>query len=209
MGGGGAKYPTHPQGGDGGAGSVGGDGGHTGDGGIGGDGGDGGRDSRGGGGGGGLGSGRAKMQIVCHYDFEIDGKQFKGGTTRSESRPVTAAPPSFTGSDIRCNLQEVDHVYTTDGLLFKLFYNEDIFGPTAKLERLSDSPHDIAMIQVHDRYHYLARTEPILGGRLGLEVINSRRKTLLTGQGDVVTDDSGEKSLYFSFNIVYPWLNCG
>jgi hypothetical protein len=55
------------------------------------------------------------------------------------------------------------------GLRLKLFYDEDIFGSTAKLGRLLDSPHDIAMIQVHDRYHYLARTEPILGGRLGLD----------------------------------------
>lgn len=193
-GGSGAKYPPHAEG-------------------------DAGADAGGGGAGAGAGGGAgeemqiarggAKMQIVCHYDFEIEGKHFKGGTTRSESHAATALPPSFAGSDIKCSLQQVDRVHTTDGLQLKLFYNEDVFGPNAKLGRLLDGPHDIAMIEVHGKYHYLARTEPILGGRLGLQVINSRQKTLLTGQGDVVTDDRGEMVLYLSFNIVYPWLNCG
>lgn len=152
-------------------------------------------------------AGPPKMQIICHYDLEIEGKHLKGGTTRSESRTVSTPPPKLNGSNIRYNLQEVDHLYTTDGLQFKVFYNDDVFGPEAKLTHLLDGPHDIAVIEFHGKDHFfLARTEPILGGRLGLQIINSKHKTLLVGQGDLVTDNSGKMSLYLSFNIVYPWL---
>lgn len=152
---------------------------------------------------------KPEMNIVCHYEFELDGKSFKGGTTKSESHPMTSLPPEFAGCNIRRYSQHVDHITTTDGLQFKVFYNDDVFGSAPNFRRLLDKAHDIALIEVRNGVHFLARTEPILGGRLGLAIINARRgKTLLIGQGDVVSAGSGGTAIYLSFDLVYPWLSC-
>jgi hypothetical protein len=146
------------------------------------------------------------FEMIFHYDFIIRDKKLRGASTGTKAFQATEHPPTFPGSNIKCDLSSVHSISMTDNdLQLKVFLNEELFGVNGNLSRLMDESHDIALIEGCPGHWFLARTEPSADGMLGFTIVTHQHKTRFIGRGDVVNVDGHGQRLYVTFQTMFPF----
>jgi hypothetical protein len=151
--------------------------------------------------------GTQMLSFQITYEFVVSrGKRIRGASTwtTSERRPTQ---PSFKGSAMKCDLDNVDVVQLSDGRKLAVFWNDELFGPKGRPKRLLQRAHDLALIRTFERQVLLARSEPTLDGRIGIWVVNQEGKPLFTGIGDLVEfpPPIGVEQLLASVEPTFRW----
>jgi hypothetical protein len=147
------------------------------------------------------------LATTLTYDFTLDnGERIKGGSLRTEINPERDQP-EFPGSDIQCDLENVDSIVLSDDRTVQVFWAQDVFGPDGDpLLLMEDQPRDLGLIVTCEGQTWILRSEPTLDDRIGLNISNERGKTLFTGVGDLVEiAEPRIHQLIASFDAVYRW----
>lgn len=132
--------------------------------------------------------------VTFAYEFVLPNGEPLKGATLGISVGAEKRQPEFHGSEIKCDLERVFTLKTSNaGLNPKIFWADDIFGAEGDgllmLGHHQGVPHDIALLQVHENETWIARSEPTLDKRLAITVSNQKNKVLLLGVGDLVEVD--------------------
>jgi hypothetical protein len=169
------------------------------------------------------------MALLASYEFTLrDGEVLRGATLYTELRPEKEQP-EFPGSDIRCDLEHVEVVTTSDRRFTpRIYWSDEVFGPQGNAELLMQDrdgvPLDIALFYVRRGQTWIVRAEPTMDDRVGISIANRNGKVLFTGIGDVTPveftplrpglEPKSGHVLTFTFNEVYKWrrsspMSCG
>jgi hypothetical protein len=168
------------------------------------------------------------MPMLASYEFILrDGEVLRGATLYSELRREEYQP-DFPGSDIRCDLERVEVIATSDERFMpKIFWSDEVFGESGDAALLTgdrQDPLDIGLIQIREDQVWIIRSEPTIDDRIGISVFNDRGKVLFTGVGDLTPVEYSPLRhglppkkghvLTFTFHEVFKWrrsspMECG
>lgn len=125
--------------------------------------------------------------MFINYEFLLKGGKITRGTTKRKVIESHKCQPEFPGSDIRCDLERVEAIVTSDDLYRpRIFWSDEVFGVHGNGRLLKEAQLDIALIDIPDCQTWLMRSEPTLDDMVGLTVINSKGRLLFAGIGDLV-----------------------
>lgn len=158
--------------------------------------------------------------VTFTYEFiHENAPALKGATLGLEIGPEKAQP-NFRESKIRCDLQNVFKLVTTNaGIAPKIFWEDEVFGSNgnALLLLQKGAPRDIALIAIHENEAWLARSELTLDKRLAITVVSEANKLLFVGTGDVIEVDlkpmkpglppKKGHQVIVTLHEVYPWMS--
>ena len=135
------------------------------------------------------------MSILFSYRFvNEDAKRLDGTTLWSHDRPEKTQP-KFPRTSIKCDLERVTHVETSEGVLaVKIYWSDEIFGSDGNGLLLKEGkpggpPRDIALLELHAGQAWIVRSEPTLDDRIGVVVANVYGMPLMAGVGDLTPVD--------------------
>ncbi|MCG5213003.1 hypothetical protein [Streptosporangium sp. KLBMP 9127] len=140
------------------------------------------------------------------YDYGLDGgERVKGGSLWTERKSETKQP-TFNGSQISCDLENVDSIILNDGRAVKVFWDKEVFGVGGDPTLLLRGHRDVALISTFEGQTLVARAEPTEDGRIGIAIENENGKALFVGMGDLIEIDHPAKfQLLADFSHVYQW----
>lgn len=165
--------------------------------------------------------------LISYEFYSREGEPIRGSTLYTEI-VEDKRQPEFPGSDIRCDLQRVEAVTTSDGHFSpRVYWRDDVFGtegsPDILLEDRDGVPLDIALVQLREGETWIVRAEPTMNNRIGVTISNSR-KPLFVGVGDLseveytplrerLSPKRGT-SFTFTFSEIFSWrrgspFSCG
>lgn len=154
---------------------------------------------------------------------------FKGYDERNEpfstvaegvSRHPEEHHPVFPGSDINCDMDNVDHIkFSGPNRVLKIYWSKNIFGLEGNRRlMLEEGIHDVALVETCGGdiggHLLIIRAEPTTDGRIGFSIANKRNKVLFAGIGDIAkvgyyTVEGNERveldTLVATFEAIYPW----
>jgi hypothetical protein len=154
---------------------------------------------------------------------------FKGYDERNEpfstvaegvSRRPEKDHPKFPGSNIECDMDNVDHIkFSGPNRVVKVYWSKRIFGLEGNRRLMSEEGlHDVALVETCGGdiggHLLIVRGEPTTDDRIGFSIANKRNKVLFAGTGDIIkvgyyTVESNERieldTLVATFKITYPW----
>lgn len=130
------------------------------------------------------------MTLLLNFEFTLRSGEVVRGTSLYKTFELQEHQPDFPGSDIKCDLERVEVVVTTDPRIRpKIFWREDVFGVNGNglllTEERDGVPLDIALIEALEGQVWILRSEPTLDQRIGITISNSNGKVLFTGIGDL------------------------
>lgn len=130
------------------------------------------------------------MTLLLNFEFILRDGEVARGTSLYKTREPQKRQPDFPGSDIKCDLERVEVVVTTDlRIRPKIFWRDDVFGKNGNglllTEERDGIPLDIALIEALEGQVWILRSEPTLDNRIGITISNSKGKVLFTGIGDL------------------------
>ena len=169
------------------------------------------------------------MSLLASYEFTLKDGEVIRGTTLYKTIQPQKRQPDFPESSIRCDLDRVEVIVTSDARFTpKIFWSDEVFGTNGDARILREErdgvPLDIALIEVREGQTWIVRSEPTMDDRIGIAISNSKGKVLFTGIGDLtpveftpLKQDLKPKSghvLTFVFSEVYSWrrsspMSCG
>jgi hypothetical protein len=169
------------------------------------------------------------MTLIATYEFTLkDGEVIRGATLYTELRQHDRQP-EFPGSNIRCDLERVEVIVTSDSRFTpKIFWSDEVFGTNGNAQLMREDregvPLDIALLEIREGQTWIMRSEPTMDDRIGITISNDKGKVLFTGLGDLtpveytpLRPDLKPKQgniFTFSFSEVYKWrrsspFSCG
>jgi hypothetical protein len=170
------------------------------------------------------------MPLVASYEFTLKGGEVIRGATLYSKTERQEKQPHFPGSNIRCDLERVEVIHTSDARFRpRIFWSDQIFGKDGNAQLLkelrNEGPLDIALVEVQkDCQPWIVRSEPTLDDRIGITVSSSKGQVLFTGIGDLTPVEFTPRKpelkprqghiLTFVFREVYSWrmynpMDCG
>jgi hypothetical protein len=162
------------------------------------------------------------MTLLLSFEFLLRDGSMSRGATLYTKYIREGEQPHFPRSDIRCDLEHVELITTSDDRFQpKVFWNNEIFGPEGRIDPMLDDrdgePLDLALINIredNDDFTWILRSEPTIDGRIGVTISNSR-KPLFVGIGDIteveftpLREGLPSKSGHiftFTFHEIYSW----
>jgi hypothetical protein len=160
-----------------------------------------------------------RMALLATYKFALKGGEIIRGATLYTKIEPKECQPEFPGSDIRCDLERVNVVITSNPRFVpNIFWSDEIFGTKGDARLLcqgDDMPRDIALIEIPGCQTWIMRSEPTADERIGITIANTKGRVLFTGIGDITAVEFIPLKAHlrpkqghvftFSFNAVYPW----
>lgn len=130
------------------------------------------------------------MTLLLNFEFMLRDGEIVRGTGLYKTVQPQRYQPDFPGTDIKCDLERVEVIVTTDPRIRpKVFWREDVFGVNGNglllTEERDGVPLDIALVEALEGQVWIVRSEPTLDSRIGITISNTNGKVLFTGIGDL------------------------
>ena len=149
----------------------------------------------------------AKMfEAIILYDFVHDGKHLKGASWSIEKEHAKVQP-NFPEAKLKCDLDDIDIIKMNDDIKVKIYWAKDIFGSDGDIMLLKKEPKELALVELCEGQMLLARSEPTVDDRIGLQISNKYNKVLFFGVGDLVQEPYNSQEYHFvvHFRELYSW----